>query len=113
EVAGGQPHGDEHDPRDELDTVGDGTRDERDRDCGERELEDHVDVVDVRYAVQAEHVERVGDQLAVSVAGTVAAPAHRPAPQHEDDGGDREGDVRHHHHVQDRLGPRHAAVEQG
>ena len=47
EVAGGQPQGDEHDPRHELDAVGDGSRDERDRDCGERQLEDHVDVVDV------------------------------------------------------------------
>ncbi len=113
EVAERDPDRQEDDPGGQLHAVGDGAGDQRRGDHREGELEEHVDVVAARDAVQAEHRERVGDQLAVAVADAVAAPALGPAPQDEHDADDRQGDVGHHHHVEHGLRPGHPAVEQG
>ena len=60
------------------------------------------------HAVQPEVLQGVADEAAEGLAEDLAV-----APEHP---GDRDGphrDEAHHHHVEDALGPHHAAVEEG
>lgn len=59
--------------------------------------------------LESEVLERVADDAA----DVAATEGHRVAPQHVDDADDAHGAERHHHHVEDGLGARHAAVEEG
>ena len=106
EVAEHRPEGHEEDPGGELHPVRDRATDQRDGDDRERHLEHDVDVVVAGDAVQPRQVERVVEERALS------AEPHRPADGDVEDADDRHGDVRHHHHVEHGLGPRHAAVEE-
>ena len=122
EVGEGDPQAAEDEPGRELDAVGDGAADQGDGDDGEGQLEaDEGELGDVAVALVAEGVddrvggaaqtevlERVGDDAG----DVVAAERHRVAVQDVDEADDAHGAERHHHHVEDRLGPGHAAVEQ-
>jgi hypothetical protein len=108
EVGDRDPDRQEDQPGREPHPVGDRTTDQRSRDHRERELECDVHIALRADALETERGERVGEE-----AGDVGPGVrHRPAPQDVHDADDRQGDVRHHHHVEHGLRAAHAAVEQ-
>jgi hypothetical protein len=122
EVGQGHPQPGEHHPRRELHPVGDRATDERHGDDRKRHLErDQRQLRDGAIAVVTERVdqplgarepellERVGDDPAE----VVRPERHRVAVEDVENADQASGSERHHHHVEDGLGPGHAPVEQG
>lgn len=131
EVHQGHPDAAEHQPGAELHPLGHRTADQRDGDDGERQLEGHpddgghgaetaqhvgahpVDLAGLRQLRQTEQREGVvEDTQNVALAGVAGGEGHRVSPQHVDDADDTHGAERHHHHVEDGLLARQAAVEE-
>ena len=119
EVAQDRPGGGEGAPGAEAHAVRDGARDEGDGDDREGRLEadvdecrDHVVGVGAELGVEQPAQTRVLDGVADQTVPGVAE-GLREAEQHPCDADDAHRDDRHHHHVEDALGPDHASVEEG
>src|SRR5680860_1264201 len=116
EVDDRRPHDGEDQPGRVLRAVRDRPTDQGHRDDGEHRLESHErhgrDRPDHRLraeeVAQAEVLERIPYKPVPGLAERLAV-----APENPGDADRRHRPEAHHHHVQDALGPDHAAVEEG
>ena len=112
------PQDGEDGPRGELEAVSKRTRDQGNRDDGERRLEGHHDQRgDAGGLPQSGRVSKVVEthetgRVADEAAERVGAECEPVAVDHPHDGDSSDADEAHHHHVEHGLRANHAAIEE-